>query len=528
MSTKGAVACGHPATARAAAAVLEEGGNAFDAALAGMCAACVAEPLLGSLGGGGFLLARPTTGAAAGRAIVYDFFAHTPQRRRPEHEVDFFPILARFGGDATQEFHIGLGSIATPGAVKGLFEAHRDLGFMPLRRLVEPAVALAREGTRVDPMLAYTIRVLAEMLGSRAPLQSVFTRPDVAAGEADPWLRAGDLLRMPELADALEILAIEGEDLFYRGEMARSIADDCAAHGGFLTVADLEGYRVERRQPIIEDVFGLRLFLNPPPSTGGILIAFALELLRDGDLPGLGRDTAAGVARLAQVMALTNRARVESRLHELEAGEVSETLLDPRLLARYRAEVLGHPSTARGTTHVSVVDGAGNAASLTFSNGEGSGYMVPGAGIILNNMLGEEDINPAGFHRWPVATRMSSMMAPTLSVAGDGSLLALGSGGSNRLRTAILQVLLNVFVHRTALEPAVEAPRIHYENERLSLEPGFDEGVVATLKRTFAEIQLWPERNLFFGGVHAVRMQANGGMEGVGDPRRGGAALLVR
>jgi gamma-glutamyltranspeptidase / glutathione hydrolase len=522
MNSKGAVASGHPATCRAAATILEEGGNAFDAALAAMCAACVAEPMLGSLGGGGFLVARPATGRLAERAIVYDFFAQTPRQRRADGNIDFFPIIADFG-PATQEFHIGLGSIATPGTLKGLFEAHRDLGYMPLDQIVEPAIALAREGLRIDAMQAYTLQILRPMLASRETVRTLFIRPD-GSGE---WIGEGDILRLPDMANALEIIAIEGEDLFYRGEIARTIADDVAAGGGFLTRADLENYRVERRTALTLRGFGATLYLNPPPSTGGILIAFALELLRESDLGALGFGTTGSIQHLARVMALTNRARVESRLHELDAGAAHGALLDPLLLERYRNEVLGHPSTARGTTHISVVDNAGNAASLSLTNGEGSGYAVPGTAIILNNMMGEEDINPEGFQKWRRDTRMSSMMAPTLAIDADGTLIALGSGGANRLRTAILQALLNLLVHRMPLQAAVASPRIHFENDRLSLEPGFDAADAGILSNVYPDLSLWQERNLFFGGVHVASRAPDGALSGAGDARRGGHAVIV-
>ncbi len=522
MKSKGAVASGHPATCRAAAAILADGGNAFDAALAAMCAACIAEPMFCSLGGGGFLLARPATGLLADRAVVYDFFVQTPRQRRPEGSVEFFPILADFGPTA-QEFHIGMGSIATPGVVKGLFEVHRALGYMPLRQIVEPALAVAREGIRIDALQAYALQILRPMLASRETVRSLFIRHD----DSGEWIGEGDILRLPQMADALETLAIEGEDLFYRGEIARAIAADSAADGGFLTCSDLENYRVERWDPLTREKFGALLHFNPPPSMGGILIAFALELLRHRDLAVLGFGSTQAIARLARVMDLTNRARVDSRLHELEARAASDALLDPSLLARYRNEVLGYPSTVRGTTHISVVDRIGNAASLSISNGEGSGYVVPGTAIILNNMMGEEDINPAGFHKWPCDVRMSSMMAPTLAIDVDGTLFAFGSGGSNRLRTAILQTLLNLLVHRMPLQEAIMSPRIHFENGRLNLEPGFEGVDIKALAEISSNLNVWQERNLFFGGVHVASRDHNGALNGAGDSRRGGDAIVV-
>jgi gamma-glutamyltranspeptidase/glutathione hydrolase len=519
MTRKGIVACGHMETARAAAAVLDAGGNAFDAALAGMCAACVAEPILASLGGGGFLLARPAGSGSAGAPVVFDFFGQTPKARLPEAEIDFVPVEADFGS-TRQAFHIGMGSVATPGVVKGLFEAHRALGRMPMREVVAPAVDLARRGVVTTPMQAYMAGVVGAILKHTPESFGLLPSP----GRAGELVQAGDVYRFPELADVLEILAIEGADLFYRGEIAGRIAEGCRRGGGQLTMADLQGYRVEVRRPVESDALGARFYLNPPPSSGGILIAFALELLRTFPF---GRHSPADpdyVVALAQVMAATNRARIEARLHELDDGEVPRAVLDPALLARYRKELLGAVPGRGATTHISVVDGAGNAASLSISNGEGCGFVIPGTGVMLNNMLGEDDINPHGHHRWPEDRRLASMMTPVLAVERSGAVTALGSGGSNRIRTAILQVLVNAFAFARPLDLAVAAPRLHVEGETLSIEPDFAESVLDALEGCF-EIDRWTEASMFFGGVHAARRDGAGTVTGAADERRDGAIL---
>lgn len=514
MPHQGIVAAGHVNTAAAARLVLEAGGNAFDAVLAGLCAACVAEPVLASLGGGGFLLAHD-----GHQTRAYDFFAHTPKRRLAEADIDFHPVNVDFGG-AVQEFHIGMGSIATPGVVGGLFQVHRDLCSLPMTRIVEPALELARKGVVLNALQAYIFSLVGPIYTHRPESRRLFTRPDGGL------LGEGDVLRLPELADALEVLAREGERLFYEGEMGRALIRDCAAGGGHLGMDDLRDYRVETRRPLEVDYHGARLFINPPPSCGGILIAFALKLLEPSGIRDLERGSAAHLALLARVMELTNQARVESRLLDLPADRQETVLLDPRLLERYRRQVLPHRSGRRGTTHLSVVDGRGRAASLTVSNGEGCGYLLPGTGICLNNMLGEEDINPHGFHRWPLDGRISSMMAPTLAFWPDGRLVALGSGGSNRIRTAILQVLVNLVDFGLDLEPAVQAPRVHHENGFLNVEGGVAEEAARRLGDLFPAHRLWNGSNLFFGGVHcAERHPARRRLAGAGDPRRGGVWL---
>ncbi len=252
VTSKGIIAAGHGATAGAARVILDEGGNAFDAALAALLAACVAEPILTSLGGGGFLLARPAAGDRGGETVIYDFFAQTPKKRRLE--ADFFPITADFG-TAQQEFHIGMGSIATPGTVKGLFAVHRDLGSMPLARIVEPALALARGGLVLNGLQAYIFGVVGAIYTANAACRDVF------ASRHDPArpIGEGETLVMPQLADSIEALAREGEDLFYLGEIGQRIVADCGAGGGHLTVRDLADYRVRKRAPLCLDYRDARL-----------------------------------------------------------------------------------------------------------------------------------------------------------------------------------------------------------------------------------------------------------------------------
>jgi len=525
MAGKGAIACGHPATAAAAREILDDGGNAFDAALAGLCAATVAEPVFCSLAGGGYLLAHRADGAPQ----IYDFFVETPRRRRPQADIDFTPVLADFG-TATQEFHIGLGAIATPGVVAGLFAAHTDLGNLPVSRLVEPAVRLARDGVTLRPIDGYIFQIVGRILTARPEGRALFMN-----GERH-LLATGDQLHQPDLAATLEALAAEGPALFYEGELGQRLVADCRAHGGQITDADLAGYEVVKRAPLEGCYRDARILTNPPPSSGGILIAFALALLERIDLGLGGAGSAEHLGALARAMELTNKARVESQLHQAMAENEEEAaaarLFDPALLARYAQEILPHPCSPRphsprGTTHISVVDAAGNIAALSVSNGEGCGYILPGTGIMLNNMLGEEDLSPQGFHVWPKGCRMSSMMAPTIAFRDDGRIAALGSGGSNRIRTAILQVLINLIDFGMSAEEAVSAPRLHIENQVANLEDGIMEAAAKAATALTEQTVRWPAHNLFFGGVHTVTRDADGRCSGAGDPRRGGAAVIV-
>jgi len=514
----GIAASGSAEVTQTAVDILEAGGNAFDAALAALCTAAIAEPLLASLGGGGFLLALPSDR----KPTVYDFFCQTPGRRRPVAETEFYPILANFGA-AEQEFHIGLGSTAVPGVVAGLFEAHRELGRLPVAEIMAPAVELARAGILVDDFHHYVIRILKPIMTATPAAFALFESP----GAPGHLIRAGERLRNPAAADALEALAAEGPDLFYRGEWARRLAEDCAGQGGHITLDDLAAYRVERREPVVFRYRGARVAINPPPAPGGCLVAFALGVMSDWMRDGEAWGSPAHMMNLLRGMRAASVAR---HVFAMEGGLDRETmgrLLDPETIREWQRSLDLHSLFSRGTTHISVADADGNIASLTASNGEGCAHVLPGTGIMLNNMLGEEDLNPGGFNRWIEGARLSSMMSPTVVETGDGTRIALGSGGSNRIRSAITQVLVNLLDFGMSPADAVEAPRIHLEGEKLSCEPGISPAALAELEAAVPEHHVWPERNLFFGGAHTVAVTADGRFDGAGDSRRGGVARIA-
>ena len=227
---------------------------------------------------------------------------------------------------------------------------------------------------------------------------------------------------------------------------------------------------------------------------------------------------------MARALELTQEAR--ARALDSGAAALDGAMLRPDFVALYRNRVAPFPQAPRGTTQISVIDASGNLAALSVSNGEGCGYVIPGTGIVMNNMLGEEDLNPGGFHRWRENERMSSMMAPCAVSWPDGRLLALGSGGSNRIRSAMLQVLLHVIDFELPLEEAVHEPRIHFEDDLLSVEGDIDPERIRPLLDAYPSHHLWEGRNMFFGGTHCV-LSAGPGFQAVGDSRRGGAGLVV-
>jgi gamma-glutamyltranspeptidase/glutathione hydrolase len=469
--------------------VLAAGGNAFDAVVAAGFAAAVAEPTLTGLGGGGFLMAR----TAAGESTLFDFFVDTPGSglAEPELTPHFLPVTVHFGS-ADQDFNIGLGSVAVPGCLAGYLHVHARLGRLALAAVLAPAVRLAREGVEVNAQQAYLVEILQPILTFAETGRRLYTRRGRPLAE-------GERLVNRELARFLERLASaparEAEAGFAAPDLARRIAADMAEGAGLLTAADLRAYRVCERSPLAFAYRGHRVLANPPPSFGGSLLAVSLSLLQQrGPMPQWG--SAEHLARLVEVM--------------IETDEV-----------RARGETADRLRSARGTTHVSASDGEGNVASMTTSNGESSGYFVPGTGVMLNNMLGEDDLHPEGFHAAPPGERVSSMMCPSLLLRDGEVVLALGSGGSKRIRTALAQVISNVVDFRMDPREAIEAPRLHWDGQQVQAEPGFPEVALEALARRWP-MNRWDERNLYFGGVHAVAP----GRGGAGDPRRGGSVAV--
>jgi gamma-glutamyltranspeptidase/glutathione hydrolase len=494
---RGAVAAGHQETVKAAAEVLADGGNAFDAAIAGLWMACVAEPVLASPGGGGFLMALE---AGADAARLYDFFVKTPQRKQPSTAIDFHAIHADFG-TATQEFHIGHGATATPGYVPGLYAVHEDLGRLDMERLLRPAIKAAQDGHTVTPFQAFLSQVVSSILLATASSRALFAPHGALPAD-------GGRFENPGLAGFFGGLADGGED-FYRATAVPALAAEQAA-AGHLTESDFENYAVIKRAALTLDFSGARCYLNPPPSSGGAFIAHAL----------MGYEAARGIDTTVMAHALERAEAARLKYH----GDAAAILKDAGI------DHAGAPTggtVSRGTTHISVIDGEGNAASATVSNGEGNGYVAGGFGFMLNNMLGEEDLNPGGFHRWQPGRRLASNMCPVVAGGPAGELVALGSGGSNRIRSSVFQAMVRMLAGGEAPGVAVDAPRLHVENGHLDFEDLMDAATTRRLEETFAGRRAWAETNLFFGGVHAARRSSKGVFEAAGDRRRGGHWAVV-
>lgn len=462
----GAVASGHQLVSNVGLDILREGGNAFDAVIACGFASAVCEPMLSSLGGGGFLL----THDSQNNARLFDFFSNHSglnYEKLTGRKIDpqFMPITVNFPG-SDQIFQSGIASVAVPGCLRGYFDAHKALGKLPIKTVMQPAIELAKNGVVLSDFQAYVHQLLSHVLLSTPESRAIFAKED-----GENIKQAGEVIINRDLADFMEILAIEGDDLVYRGEIAQQIAVDMMGQGGFVTLDDLQHYQTIERKPLSYQNSEGVVYGNPAPSFGSRLVFQHLDELFHHE-PDAMLDSDSQNKWLASFIA------VDKWREQQEKQAAAQRLF------------------SRGTTHVSVIDKAGNCASMTTSNGEGSGYIVPKTGMMLNNMMGEDDLHPHGFYAETPGTRIASMMSPTIAVSQRGEKIVLGSGGSKRIRSAITQVLWQILHKNTSLAEAIEQPRMHYDGNVLQCEVGYE--------KSLDTANYWQQQDMYFGGVHGV------------------------
>lgn len=495
--------------AEAGAAVVEDGGNAVDAAITASLVATVTHPAMCSLGGSGYVTVWPPDDLP----VTVDGGAEMPGRGAPRDRLGRggVPVRMEYGGGT--ETIVGPGSVATPGLPAACALASDRFGRLPWARLVEPARERAEAGFPLPaPSRAYLV-YSHEVIYGRDPRSRAALHDDRGR-----LLDAGETVRVEGLVESLELLAGEGVDAFYGGELGGRIADFVQAEGGLLTRDDLKAYRA-RLRPALETSLGpWRLATNPPPSVGGPVLAALLASSpeRFGAPPG-----PADLERLVRLQAAVlgwRRDHLDGAEDRSEAGR--------RLVQRARRGAL--PGlVSESTLHTSAVDSEGWACAATFSDGYGSGIVPPGTGIWLNNSLGETELNHRGFHARPPGSRLPSNMAPTVGQSEEGALLAVGSPGASRITTAIHQTLLHFIRGGISLDQAVRHPRLHVAVEGgdpvVHHEPGLP--VAEALGDDFP-LRPHPGPDMYFGGVTAALREASGTLRLTADPRRAGGTAV--
>ncbi len=532
-STHGVVAAGGPETVAAGIAMLKKGGNAVDAAVAAAFASFIGEIGVVHLGGSGIAhIYDPQNG----QSVVYDFFSNTPGLGRAESasaDMDFAQITVDFG-ETTQDFHLGRAAVAVPGNIAGLCLMAEEYGRLALPTLLQPAIAMARDGVAIAPFQAQTCELLTPLYTHTAGMREIFLRDG-------RMIRAGERLYIPNLAETLTELAEQGAALARDGRLAQAIVADQTANNGLLTSWDLEHYQVRKLPSIHLPYREFEILLPPRSSTGGVLTAFTMKLLAQFSPGQLLRGSCVHLQLLYEVMAATSRARPywDNRDEDMPVEEAVKQFLDEAFVSRFVEEIRdalesrkasGAAVEQKGpanTSHLSVIDGEGMTVSLTTTAGESAGYVVPGTGYIPNNMMGEEDLHPQGFHTRPAGRRIPTMMTPAIVLQNLHPRVVVGSGGSVRIRSAIMQVLSNLLDFHMGLNEAVNSARVHIEDGVLQCEAGYDPLAVAELEALGYPVNRWQTRSIYFGGAHSVSRTPDGRLFGAGDNRRGGATAAV-
>jgi gamma-glutamyltranspeptidase/glutathione hydrolase len=474
----GMVVSEHPEASRAGADVLAAGGNAVDAAIATGLALAVTHPSAGNIGGGGFMVIRFPDGATT----ALDFRERAPASAYPEM---FSGADGEYSSEIHHRSHLAVG---VPGTVAGFDKAHRLYGAMNWERLVYPSVVLAEDGFELSERLAGSLAGFVGRNRYEATIQA-FSDDGVA-------YEAGDTLRQYDLAQSLRRIMLNRSAGFYEGETARLIAEEMRRGGGMITEADLLAYRARERAPIHGSYRGYDVISMPPPSSGGVAMVAMLEILEGYDIESLGHNTSRSLHLIIESMRRAYRDRavyladtdyVDVPVHELVSEQhaaLRRSTIDPR-----RASVSSPADVEVGTesletTHYSVVDADGLAVSVTYTleSGYGSGIVVPGAGFLLNNEMGDFNGQPGLTTETGLigtepnlarpGQRMLSSMTPTI-LARDGELVAvIGSPGGRTIINTVMQVVSNIIDHRMGFPEAVEAGRIHHQwlPDRVSVE----------------------------------------------------------
>lgn len=469
---KNVVSCGHKLSSQAALKTLKKGGNAFDALVTALFASSATEPMLTSLAGvGGALLRSPKN------EIKYiDFLADYPSLGK---KVKPIKKIVNFG-DETQVFYLGYGSMAVPTNLPGMLYIQKKYGRLELRDVLKHVVPIAKAHV-VNPFQAYTCSILKAFCVYTKESREVFA-------PKGRLLKGGEIIRNEKLADFIEFLAEDEKEAmkFYH----RKLKETIAGKNSSFTFDEVKKYKVIERKPLSVSYRGYDIEMPPPPAAGGTLVAYALNLLEKENLSDYKHNSVEHIRLLAEAMKAAEKHRTK----------------------KFFKDILG------GTTQVSIIDKEGNAASMTTSNGQGCGIMVKDTGIMLNNFASEPDLVQYKELYRP-GKRMTTMMTPTIITKNGRLRILLGSGGSNRIRSAVLQAMSNIIDFKMPPEKSANASRVHYEAGLLQLEYGIKKKVCDKLSKEY-KTNVWSGKNLFFGGVHIATPDG-----GAGDKRRAGYAI---
>lgn len=492
------IAAGNVLGAEAAASVARAGGNAVDACLAAAIMGWVAEPFFTSIGGSGFVTVRDPQGDVQ----VFDGNNAMPTTVPSERGQGIRRVFMDYSDGMYTG--IGAGAIGIPGILAATHKAWETHGKIEWPAIMQPAIDAARDGLPFPKTSGYYLSVTWEPIWSKyAESVAIF------APEGKP-LTEGDWFVQRELAESLELISAKGPEAFYAGELATRFAETIAADDGFIGVEDLQAYEAIVRDPLEVTSFGWKVQSNPPPATGGALLAHMLARLESAQQENPVDRLAAFID--AQRAGMTHRDRLMADPDTIVA-DVDDGV-NPGAQVRH---------SSPETTHASSADADGYLCAVTESSGYGAGVMVQG--MLMNNALGEEELNPLGVHALKPGSRCHSNMAPTIATGPD-RVVALGSPGATRIVGAVTQCFLRLAVDGDDLHTAVSAPRAHLDlreaGETLCFEPG-----LPGFEMPDVAFRPYDEIHMYFGAVQAASVSDDGTVDAANDPRRSGMSALI-
>lgn len=509
-ATAVAIASESPATVAAGRQVAQAGGNAVDIAVGAALAATVSEALMCSLGGSAFIhVKRP--GSHPELIDGADAMPRVPETELNRGQRAWREATVPYGDGIS--VNVGHASVAVPGMLRALELAWQRHGSLPWAEVVAPGAALARAGTTVGQ----TLGMWLGMAGKAIFHDQAESRATFFPNGAEPLVQ-GEFYRPPNLHQSLELVAREGADALYRGDLGAAFADEISGNGGYVTREDLAAYTAQVRRPITLRSHGYQLALNPPPSIGGAMAGSMIQLYDAHWREGMSA---------AEKMLLI--ARIQRTMFDLRHSEGSADWGSERaelILQKPWLERFFHKTFSPNTMHMSVATGDGSVVAITMSNGYGSGISIPGTGIPTNNSLGEPELNPAGYFRIPAGGRLVSNMSPTVVWNDAGMALAMGSPGASRITTTILQGWVRLGFENMGFEDMVRAPRLHVEKIDgefvLQHEPGID----TSLAGEHFALRRFEGPDMYFGALNVAGLDEDGRLHALADTRRQGAQFI--
>ncbi|PZC43672.1 MAG: gamma-glutamyltranspeptidase / glutathione hydrolase [Chloroflexi bacterium] len=517
---KGMVSSGSNYASEAGAAILREGGNAVDAAVATSLALSVAATPFSGIGGGGFMMIHM---ADQNKSVMIDYRENAPQLAKS----NMFD-LDNENNVINEQNHLGEKAAAIPGTFAGMSLALEQFGTMQLNQVSKSAIELGKNGFEITPFLEWVMSTDSDL---------ALTKLNRSKEAASIWLKSdgstyksGELMKNVEMAQTIERVSKNGIGSFYEGFVAEQAERHMIANNGPMRAKDFSLYKAKMRTPVSGMFNGFHYITSAPPSSGGIALHQLLTIFQDMDLAGSGHNTVETIDKMSRVLKQVYIARDLIADPDYENID-SANLMSTEFINSMQAQVNPHNDYSGGdgsqTSHFSVVDKYGNSVSCTESVEAffGSGVVIPGTGIFLNNTMGDFDPIPNQLNSIKPGKRPRSAMAPTIFLKNNKPALVIGSAAGPRIITAVAQVAMNVLVHNMDVQSAINAPRFHYHGDDLVMEGRISNEVASRLTKIGYSVKKEDDVTYLFGGVHAITISDSGEVHGGADPRRDGVAV---